>query len=122
MKRKAAESHDLVCPEATVDCQFAEAGCEVKPKRKDLESHLDANMKQHLSQLMTAHVTMKQEFQAYKESHKEKDQHAVSPPSLGEQAHETASKKTSPLLPQPSYRSNPNLSPVPSPFANYHEL
>ncbi len=59
MKRKAAESHDLVCPEATVECQFAEAGCEVKPKRKDLESHLDANMKQHLSQLMTAHVKMK---------------------------------------------------------------
>ncbi len=72
-KRKSAESHDLVCPEATVECQFSEAGCDVKPKRKDLESHLDANMKQHLSQLMTAHVKMKQEFQAFKDSHGEKD-------------------------------------------------
>ena len=72
-KRKATRSHDLVCLEATVDCQFAEAGCTVKPKRKDLESHLDANMKQHLSQLMTAHVKIKQEFQAFKESHEEKD-------------------------------------------------
>ncbi|XP_064389726.1 TNF receptor-associated factor 5-like [Halichondria panicea] len=72
-KRKATRSHDLVCLEATVNCQFAEAGCTVKPKRKDLESHLDANMKQHLSQLMTAHVKIKQEFQAFKESHEEKD-------------------------------------------------
>ncbi len=72
-KRKATQSHDLVCPEATVDCQFAEAGCEVKPKRKDLESHLDANMKQHLSQLMTAHVKMKKEFKAFKDSHGEKE-------------------------------------------------
>ncbi len=62
MKRKAAEYHDSVCPEVTVDCQFAEVGCDVKPKRKDLESHLDANMKQHLSQLMTAHVKMKKAY------------------------------------------------------------
>ncbi len=68
-KRKAARSHDLVCLEATVDCQFAEAGCTVKPKRKDLESHLDASMKKHLSQLMTAHVKMKQEFQAFQKGH-----------------------------------------------------
>ena len=82
-KRKAARSHDLVCLEATVDCQFAEAGCTVKPKRKDLESHLDASMKKHLSQLMTAHVKMKQEFQAFKENHRhgEKDQPATSAPS-----------------------------------------
>ena len=98
-KRKAAKSHDLVCPEATVDCQFAEAGCYIKPKRKDLESHLDANMKQHLSQLMTAHVKMKQEFQAFKEGHGEKDHPSTPDPLQGEQA----DKKTSPLLPQPSY-------------------
>ena len=61
-KRRTANSHDLVCPEAMVDCQFVEEGCDIKLKRKDLESHLDANMKQHLSQLMTAHVKMKQEF------------------------------------------------------------
>ena len=81
IERKAAKSHDLVCPEATVDCQFAEAGCEIKPKRKDLESHSDANMKQHLSQLMTAHVNIKQEFQAFKESHGKKNQPATPAPS-----------------------------------------
>ncbi len=80
LKRKATKSHDLICLEATVDCQFAEAGCKVKPKRKDLESHLDANMKQHLSQLMTAHVKIKQEFQAFKESHGEKDPPPTSAP------------------------------------------
>ncbi len=41
-------------PEGRVDCKFAKEGCEVKPKRKDLESHLDANTKKDLSQLMTA--------------------------------------------------------------------
>ncbi len=68
-KRKDSESHNSICPEVMVACDFAEAGCQATPKRKDLESHMDTNMKQHLSQLMKAHTAIKQEHAAMKEQH-----------------------------------------------------
>ncbi len=68
-KRKDSESHNSICPEAMVACDFSEAGCQATPKRKDLDSHMDTNMKQHLCQLMKAHGAMKLEFKAFKEKH-----------------------------------------------------
>ncbi len=66
-KRKYSESHNSICPEGIVTCDFAEAGCQATPKRKYLDSHMDTNMKQHLSQLMKAHTAMKQEHAAIKQ-------------------------------------------------------
>ena len=66
MKRKNMSQHKQICPEATVSCMFAEAGCTVTTKRKDLDSHVTANVQQHLSLLMTAYMTIKQELQSLK--------------------------------------------------------
>ncbi len=82
-KRKDTESHKLICLEETVTCNFSEAGCQVTPKRKDLESHMYSNLKQHLSQLMTAYITLKQEFKAYKEKHEDDSQEVFSESSKG---------------------------------------
>ena len=66
MKRKNLSQHKQICPEETVSCTFAEAGCTVTTKRKDLDSHVTANVQQHLSLLMTAYMTIKQELQSLK--------------------------------------------------------
>ncbi len=66
-KRKDAESHISICPEAIVTCDFVEAGCLVALIRKDLDSHMETNMKKHLSLLMKAHLAMKQENAAIKQ-------------------------------------------------------
>ncbi len=68
-KRKDAKSHNSICPEAMVACDFAEAGCQATPKRKDLESHMDTNMKQHLCQLMKAHGAIICEHASMKKQH-----------------------------------------------------
>ena len=66
MKRKNMSRHKQICPEEMVSCTFAEAGCTVTTKRKDLDSHVTANVQQHLSLLMTAYMSIKQELQSLK--------------------------------------------------------
>ncbi len=93
-KRKDSESHNSICPEAMVACNFAEAGCQATPKRKDLDIHMDTNMKQHLSQLMKAHGALKQEFKEFKEKHE--DDSAI-PPSLSHSPSHSRSNSFGPV-------------------------
>ena len=39
------------CPLSYVDCEFSDAGCDVKVYRKDLSSHMEENMVTHISLL-----------------------------------------------------------------------
>ena len=39
------------CPLSYVDCEFSDAGCDVKVHRKDLSSHMEENMVTHVSLL-----------------------------------------------------------------------
>ena len=59
--RKNIDSHQKVCPEAVVDCPFAEMGCqEGQLKRKDIESHTTSAVSHHLALVMKNLVETKQ--------------------------------------------------------------
>ena len=49
------------CPETTVECKFAELGCERKMKRKDLEQHLLNATSAHLTAVFEELMKMKHE-------------------------------------------------------------
>ena len=69
--RKNIDSHQQVCPEAVVDCPFAEMGCkEVQLKRKDVESHTTSAMSHHLALVMKDLVEAKQAMQKQTDAHK----------------------------------------------------
>ena len=69
--RKNVDSHEQVCPEAVVDCPFAEMGCkEVQLKRKDVESHTTSTMAHHLALVMKNLVEAKQAMQKQTDAHK----------------------------------------------------
>ena len=69
--RKNVHSHQQVCPEAVVDCPFAEMGCkEVQLKRKDVESHTTSAMSHHLALVMKNLVEAKQAMQKQTDVHK----------------------------------------------------
>ena len=53
-----------------VACKFAEVGCEVKVKRKDLPQHMQEAMMEHLTSLFTDHVKLKKELDHLKSQKK----------------------------------------------------
>ena len=71
-KRKESRGHKAECPEEEYTCPFSEAGCEVTLKRKDLEGHLSESVPHHLSLLMSAYLSIKQELQTLKNERTEK--------------------------------------------------
>ena len=52
IKRKYVESHRAECPRQLVECTFADAGCDARFERCELESHLNKNQNKHLFQMM----------------------------------------------------------------------
>ncbi len=46
---RQVEDHLLTCPLQLVDCEFAEAGCDIRVPRKDLAHHMTKNSQQHLT-------------------------------------------------------------------------
>ena len=69
--RKNIGSHQKVCPEAVVDCPFAEMGCqEGQLKRKDIESHTTSAVSHHLALVMKNLVETKQAMQKQADAHK----------------------------------------------------
>ena len=53
MPRQDVSTHCNECPLERVECTFAEAGCEIKLARNQLDKHLTDNQQTHLIQLMT---------------------------------------------------------------------
>ena len=53
-KRSEMAAHITRCPKEPVDCPFKDAGCKIRPERKDLKSHLDLENHQHMLYLMTS--------------------------------------------------------------------
>ena len=69
IKRKDLVLHAKVCPLEQVPCTFHEAGCDVMVLRKDLKSHLESNMPEHLMKMMTSHMELKQEHMKLSREH-----------------------------------------------------
>ncbi len=65
-KRRDSEKHVQTCPEVEYTCPFYEAGCTLNLKRRELDQHLTENTQKHLSLLMTAFLSVKQELQELK--------------------------------------------------------
>ena len=61
MPRKDVSTHCNECPLQRVECTFAEAGCEIKLVRNQLDKHLTDNQQTHLIQLMTHYKNVKKE-------------------------------------------------------------
>ena len=53
MPRQDVSTHRNECPLEPVECPFAEAGCEIKLVRNQLDKHLTDKQQTHLIQLMT---------------------------------------------------------------------
>ena len=49
IERQDLEEHEKICPCAEVDCECT--GCEFRPLRKDLQTHLKENVVEHLARL-----------------------------------------------------------------------
>ena len=71
-KRKESRGHKVVCPEEDYTCPFSEAGCESKMKKKELDGHLTENVQYHLSLLMSAYLSVKEELRILKNEKREK--------------------------------------------------
>ena len=47
------------CPESVIDCKFAEVGCKVKVKRKDMAQHMQEALSDHVTALFTDYMELK---------------------------------------------------------------
>ena len=71
LKQYTVDKHvEEECPVTVVACKFAEVGCEVKVKRKDLPQHMQGAMMDHLTSLFTDYVKLKKELDHLKSQKK----------------------------------------------------
>jgi len=54
------------CPETLVDCKFAEVGCQVRRKRKDMPGHMKDALSDHLTAMCEDHMKLKHENEELK--------------------------------------------------------
>ena len=60
LTRSTLQGHvENSCPEQVISCQFAEAGCTVKVKRKNMADHVLNSTRHHLSDLMSDYISVK---------------------------------------------------------------
>ena len=54
-----------------MDCEFSDAGCDVKVHRKDLSSHMEKNMVTHMSLLARENRKLKLQYKAQEEQNRQ---------------------------------------------------
>ena len=70
LTRSTLQNHiDNNCPEQVVSCQFAEAGCTVRVKRKEMADHIQKSVGEHMIAMMRDHVKLKKEHSTLKREH-----------------------------------------------------
>ena len=68
LQHQHLEEHvSIQCPLTYVECEFSDAGCDVKVYRKDLASHLTDNLVTHMSLLAMENRKLKQQLQKQEE-------------------------------------------------------
>ena len=68
IKRLEVDAHILECPEVEIYCEYVQYGCEVTPKRRDLQQHLGAHSKRHLHLVRRSHERLKHKVEKLAES------------------------------------------------------
>ena len=60
LRRFTVDSHMKdKCPESVINCKFAEVGCEVKVKRKNMAQHMQEALSDHVTAMFTDYVELK---------------------------------------------------------------
>ena len=59
------------CPLSYVDCEFSDAGCDVKVHKKDLTSHMEENMVTHMSLLARENRKLKLQHKVQEEKNRQ---------------------------------------------------
>ena len=54
------------CPKTVVECTFAEVGCKVKVKRKDMAQHMQEAMSDHVTAMFQDHMELKRDYMKMK--------------------------------------------------------
>ena len=70
LTRSILQDHiDNNCPEQVISCQFAEAGCTVRVKRREMGDHIQQSVGEHMTAMMRDHVKLKKEHGNLKKEH-----------------------------------------------------
>ena len=59
------------CPEQVISCQFAEAGCTVRVKRKNMADHIQQFVTEHMTAMMSDYIKLKSDYKEIKKDHTE---------------------------------------------------
>ena len=59
------------CREQVISCQFAEAGCTVRAKRKKMADHIQQSMGEHMTSMMSDHIKVKKELDEVKKENQQ---------------------------------------------------
>ena len=59
------------CPEQVISCQFAEAGCTVRMKRKDMADHIQQSVGEHMTAMMSDYMTLKKKLTDLQVDHRD---------------------------------------------------
>ena len=62
---------DNICPEQCISCEFAEAGCTVRLKRREMADHLQNAVGVHMTAMMKDYIQVKKELKQLKTEHAE---------------------------------------------------
>jgi hypothetical protein len=70
LTRSTLRDHiDNNCPEQVISCQFAEAGCTVRVKRKEMADHIRNAVEEHMTAMMKDYIQVKKDYAELKEDH-----------------------------------------------------
>ena len=70
LTRSTLQDHiDNNCPEQVVSCQFAEAGCTVRVKRREMADHIQKSVGEHLTAMMKDYMEVKNEYAKLQNDH-----------------------------------------------------
>ena len=70
LTRSTLEDHlEGNCPEQVISCQFAEAGCTVRVKRKDMDNHIQKSVGEHMTAMMSDYMRLKKDHTELQADH-----------------------------------------------------
>ena len=59
------------CPEQVISCQFAEAGCTVRVKRKEMADHIQQSVGEHMTAMMSDYIKVKKDHTELRADHRD---------------------------------------------------
>ena len=69
MRSTLPDHIDNNCPEQVISCQFVEAGCEVRVKRREMVDHIQQSVEEHLTAMMSDYMKVKSKYAKLQNDH-----------------------------------------------------